>query len=115
MESIVFWEDYLGPSDPFYGAGPNLWAKKRSKLWDVRRYAQAVILLEILQKTHLHRPQTISKHVAASTQNIIDKLRGSGGGGKRQRASAPAAHNAKRKKTKRGLRGSKIIKSDIFS
>jgi hypothetical protein len=68
-----------------------------------------------IAKIHLHRPQTISKHVAASTQNIIDKLRGSGTR-KRKRVSSAAVRNAKRKKTtKRSLTGSKTIKRDIFS
>jgi len=62
----------------------------------------------------------ISKHVADSTQNIINMLRGSGAR-KRKRATSATARNAKRKrKNKRDLpmkgpQRSRIIKWDIFS
>jgi hypothetical protein len=74
------------------------------------------IIRDIVEIPPTQTTDIISKHVAASTQNIINKLRGSGGVRKRKRVSSAAVQNVKRKKTtKRALIGSKTIKGDIFS
>jgi hypothetical protein len=54
----------------------------------------------------------ISRHVYATTQNMIDKLRGSGR--LRKRKGATTGNIVKRKRRKR-TNGSKTIKRDIFS
>jgi translation elongation factor EF-4 len=52
----------------------------------------------------------ISRHVNGTTQNMIDKLRGSGNSRKRKRAKTVKKVKRKRRKT-----GSRIIRRDIFS
>jgi hypothetical protein len=76
------------------------------------------IIRDIAENPPTQTSDIISKHVTASTQNIIDKLRGSGAGRKRKRATAPKAkHTKKRKRAlpRKGRRRSRIIKSDIFA
>ena len=75
------------------------------------------IIRDIAENPPAQTTDIISKHVGDSTQNIINKLRGSGAR-KRKRVTSGTARNAKRKKkTKRTLprkrRGT--IKRDIFS
>jgi hypothetical protein len=73
------------------------------------------IFRDIAENPPTQTTDIISKHLAASTQNIIDKLRGSGAS-KRKRAAATTARKVKRgRKTKRNLISSKSIKRDIFS
>jgi hypothetical protein len=68
------------------------------------------IITDIAENPPTQTTDIISKHVSASTQNVINKLRGSGAR-KRKRVLSAAARNAKRKKTtKRALTGSKTIK-----
>jgi len=77
------------------------------------------IIRDIAENPPTQTTDIISRHVAASTQNINDKLRGSGAR-KRKRAKSATARNAKRKrKTKRvlprkGRQRTRIIKRDIF-
>jgi hypothetical protein len=72
------------------------------------------IIRDIAENPPTQTTDIISRHVAASTQNIIDKLRGSGAR-KRKRAAATTARKVKRRrKTRRNLTISKTIKRDIF-
>jgi hypothetical protein len=74
------------------------------------------IIRDIEENPPTQTTDIISKHVAASTQNIINKLRGIGCVRKRKRVSSAAVRNVKRKETtKRALTSSNTIKRDIFS
>jgi len=75
------------------------------------------IIRDIAENPPSQTTDIISKHVSGSTQNIINKLRGSGPR-KRKRAASVTVRNAKRKKkAKRVLPRKKrvTIKHDIFS
>ena len=75
------------------------------------------IIRDIAENPPAQTTDIISKHVTDSTQNIINKLRGSGAR-KRKRAASVTARNAKRKKKpKRTLPRKRrvTIKRDIFS
>jgi hypothetical protein len=101
---------------------PILWSGAKSAgkeaLKALRREALRTggnIIRDIAENSPTQTTDIISKHVAASTQNIIDNLKGSGAR-KRKRAVSTTARKAKRKrKTKRTPPGSKTIKRDIFS
>jgi hypothetical protein len=56
------------------------------------------IIRDIAEIPPTQTADIISKHVVASTQNMINKLRGSGGGRKRKGVSSAAVRNVKRKK-----------------
>jgi len=75
------------------------------------------IIRDIAENPPTQTTDIISKHVSGSTQNIINKLRGSGAR-KRKRAAAGSVRNAKRKKRARRVLPKKrrvTIKQDIFS
>jgi len=75
------------------------------------------IIRDIAENPPTQTTDIISKHVSDSTQNIINKLRGSGTR-KRKRAASITARNAKRKKkAKRTLPRKRRVtmKQDIFS
>ena len=75
------------------------------------------IIRDIAENPPSQTTDIISKHVSGSTQNIINKLRGSGAR-KRKRAASVTVRNAKRKKkAKHALPRKKrvTIKQDIFS
>ena len=75
------------------------------------------IIRDIAENPPTQTTDIISKHVSGSTQNIINKLRGSGAR-KRKRAASVTVRNAKHEKNaKRTSPGKRrvTIKRDIFS
>jgi len=99
--SAVFSAIYGGPCDPYSGAVPSP--------SDAKRYAPADMtdIADNPAQTGVH--DILSKHVSESTQNIIKKSRGGGGGSgvrkiKRASSRKPRKQKAKRARiTKRNL------------
>ena len=113
----MFWHDYL-EHRPILWSGAKFIGKETLK--DLGREAVRTgtnIIRDIAENPPTQTTDIISKHVYDSTQNIINKLRGSGTR-KRKRVTSVTARNAKRKKkAKRTLPGKRrgTIKQDIFS
>ena len=113
----MFWQDYLGHKPILWSGAKSIGKETLKALGREAIRTGTNIIRDIAENPPTQTTDIISKHVSDSTQNIINKLRGSGPR-KRKRAASVTVRNARRKKkAKRVLPRKKrvTIKQDIFS